>query len=124
MPNMINLDYQSRLPIYMQIINQFERYIVLGILKPHDQVPSIRELASTLGINPNTVKRAYKEMEEKGLITTFSTKGTFISDDVTFATNNKIKELLENIQNNIEELKKMGTKDDYINEQILKYLKK
>lgn len=54
---MINLDYQSRIPIYEQIINQVERYIALGIYKPMEQLPSVRELASNLGINPNTVKK-------------------------------------------------------------------
>ena len=60
---MINLDYQSRKPIYEQIVNQFERLISLGILKPKQQVYSIRELATSLGDNPNTVKKAYEAIE-------------------------------------------------------------
>ena len=62
---MFNLDYQSRLPIYEQIVEQFERYIAYGVLKPKEQVPSIRELAASLGINPNTVKKAYEELEKE-----------------------------------------------------------
>ena len=79
---MINLDYQSRTPIYEQIIKQIEKYVALGILKPKEQIPSIREMAGNLGINPNTVKKAYLELENKGVIQTFSTKGTFISDNI------------------------------------------
>ena len=55
---MINLDYTSRTPIYEQIVNEIEKFVALGILKEKEQIPSIRELASTLGINPNTVKKA------------------------------------------------------------------
>ena len=62
---MINLDYKSRVPIYEQIVNEIERYVVLGILKPEEQLPSVREMATELGINPNTVKKAYTELERK-----------------------------------------------------------
>ena len=72
--DMIILDYQNRNPIYCQIVQQIERYIALGILKANDPLPSIRELASSLGINPNTVKKAYSELENKKLIVSISTK--------------------------------------------------
>ena len=55
----INLDYQSRIPIYEQIVNNIEKYVALGILEARTQIPSIREMASNLGINPNTVKKSY-----------------------------------------------------------------
>ena len=64
---MINLDYQSRKPIYMQIVDGIERYVALEILKPEQQIPSIRDLATELGINPNTVKKAYEELEKRGV---------------------------------------------------------
>ena len=79
---MINLDYQSRTPIYEQIVTEIEKYVVLGIFKPKEQIMSIRELAETLGVNPNTVKKAYSELERKGVIQTISTKGNFISDNI------------------------------------------
>ena len=80
--DMIILDYQNRNPIYCQIVQQIERYIALGILKANDPLPSIRELASSLGINPNTVKKAYSELENKKLIVSISTKGCFVSSEV------------------------------------------
>ena len=99
---MINLDYQNRSPIYEQIVTTIENYVALGILKPKEQIPSIRELASNLGINPNTVKKAYDILETKKIINTISTKGTFISD--------KTNEVLE--AKKIEEIKKLNKQID------------
>ena len=112
---MISLDYQSRTPIYEQIINEIEKYVSLGILKPKEQILSIREMASTLGINPNTVKKAYSELENRGVIQTFSTKGTFISENVDVVKNNNISSKIEEIKVIITELEKLGiTKDEIL----------
>ena len=105
---MINLDYQSRTPIYEQIVNGIEKYVALGILKEKTQIPSIREMASNLGINPNTVKKSYDILENRGVITTISTKGTFISEDTKKATNEKINKEISIIREKIDELTKMG----------------
>lgn len=114
---MFNLDYQSRLPIYEQIVEQFERYIAYGVYKPKEQVPSIRELAASLGINPNTVKKAYEELEKRGVIVTISTKGTFVTDNIKHVIDSKIQEKLEVIKANIKELEKLGmTKEEILKE--------
>ena len=115
---MINLDYQSRTPIYEQIIKQVEKYVSLGILKPKEQIPSIREMASTLGINPNTVKKAYSELEKRGVIQTFSTKGTFISDNVEEIKKINIENKIDEIKNIISELEKLGVTKDKIIEKL------
>ena len=99
---MINLDYQNRSPIYEQIVTTIENYVALGILKPKEQIPSIRELASNLGVNPNTVKKAYDILETKKIINTIFNKGTFISD--------KTNEVLETKK--IEEIKKLNKQID------------
>lgn len=112
---MINLDYQSRIPIYEQIIQEIERYVALGILKPKEQLMSIRDMATTLGINPNTVKKAYSELENKGVIITISTKGTFITDNPSKVANSKIEKIIDEIQIKIKELEKLGlTKEEII----------
>ena len=112
---MIIIDYQSRTPIYEQIINEIEKYVSLGILKPKEQILSIREMASTLGINPNTVKKAYSELENRGVIQTFSTKGTFISENVDKIKSNNIETKINDIKGIIKELEKLGiTKDEII----------
>lgn len=116
MNEIISLDYQSRIPIYEQIINEIERYVALGILKPNEQIPSIRELAASLGINPNTVKKAYTELEQKGVIYVISTKGTFIADKTREVIERKITDGINNINKIIAELETLGiSKEDVIN---------
>ncbi len=78
---MITIDYKSRVPIYDQITAGFIRLKALGVLKPHDKLPSVRSMASSLGINPNTVQKAYAILEADGVIYSVSGKGSFISDD-------------------------------------------
>lgn len=75
---LINL--QGKESIFEQIKKQIIRFIELGVLKPNDKLPSVRMLASDLGINPNTVARAYAELEKEGIIYTLNKKGVFVSD--------------------------------------------
>lgn len=111
----INLSYASRVPIYEQIVNEIERLVTLGILKPDEQIMSIRELACSLSINPNTVKKAYDILENKKIIVSKSTKGTFISSDIERAKNEKILKILNNIEDLIKELEVYGlTKEEII----------
>jgi len=112
----INLDYKKREAIYEQIVNEIERYVSLGVLKPNEKIPSVRNMALDLGINPNTVKKAYDILEERGVIVTLSTKGTFISDSIEKVKKSKEKEILNNIDNLIKELEKFGlSKEEIIN---------
>lgn len=116
MNEIISLDYQSRTPIYEQIIKEVERYVALAILKPDEQIPSIRELASSLGINPNTVKKAYTELEQKGVIYVISTKGTFIANKTKDVIDRKVSEGINSINKIITELEQLGvSKNDIIN---------
>ena len=112
---MISLDYQSRTPIYEQIVNEIERYIALGILKPNEKLLPIRELATELGINPNTVKKAYEELENKGAIVSISTKGTFVASNTDMVLERKIKDKINIIKEQIKELENMGvSKEDIL----------
>ena len=115
----INLDYASRIPIYEQIVNEIERYVALGILKEKDQIMSIRELASTLGINPNTVKKAYTILENKNIIMSISTKGTFIKDNAKQIKKDSINKYFCDIENTINKLEKLGL----TREEIIKNIK-
>lgn len=78
---MIKIDAASFIPIYEQVKKEIKSRISLGILKANEPLPSIRELATELIINPNTVARAYRELEREGFIYTRKGKGCFISDD-------------------------------------------
>jgi GntR family transcriptional regulator len=75
------LDLRSGVPVYRQLIDQVLGAIAAGTLRPGDRLPTVRQVAVDLAINPNTVVRAYKELEIRGVLTTQQGTGTFISDD-------------------------------------------
>ena len=77
---MVHLDYRDARPIYAQLISGFQEQILSGILQPGDKLPSVRELAGQLAINPNTIQRAYRELEYDGWIATVAGKGCFVCD--------------------------------------------
>ena len=76
---MIKLDMQSRKPIYEQLKEQILRLTMLGILSADEKLPSVRSLARDVGINPNTVQKAYQELERDGIIYTVGGKGSFVA---------------------------------------------
>ena len=83
MPNkqlMLHIDFRSGLPIYTQIVNQVQTQLASGILKPGDQLPTVRSLAEELRINFNTVARAYRILDEARIISTQQGRGTFITE--------------------------------------------
>ncbi len=77
---MFTLNPRSKEPIYRQIMDQLVLFISTGVLEAGSKLPSIRELASDLGINPNTVARAYAELEQRAIIETIPKKGAFIAN--------------------------------------------
>lgn len=79
---MITLDLQSRKPIYEQLKEKIINLTMLEVFTPDQQLPSVRSLARDLGVNPNTVQKAYQELEREGIIYSVSGKGSFISSDI------------------------------------------
>lgn len=79
----LNLDPRSNTPIWEQVVHQIKELILKEILQPEDKLPSVRELSGTLLINPNTVSKAYQELERQGIIETLRGKGTFVSASIT-----------------------------------------
>jgi len=79
-PLTLQLDFRSGLPIYIQIMNQIENQVVGAILKPGDQLPTVRALASELRVNFNTVARAYRMLDEARIISTQQGRGTYITE--------------------------------------------
>lgn len=75
---MVQLDYRDARPIYSQIVDNFRSQILAGVLQNGDRLPSVRELASDLAINPNTIQRAYRELEMEGWIASVPGKGSFV----------------------------------------------
>lgn len=78
---MIVIDYKDNRPLYEQIVERFQVLIERGVLKPQEQMPSVRNLAMDLSINPNTIQKAYAELERRGYIYTVKGRGNFVSYD-------------------------------------------
>ena len=76
---MVTLDYRDARPIYTQIYDGLREQILTGILQPGDKLPSVRELAATLTINPNTIQRAYEALEREGYVYSLPGKGSFVA---------------------------------------------
>src|SRR5512144_1054307 len=77
---LLQIDFRSGLPIYAQIVNQVEAQVVGGVLKPGDQLPTVRALAEELRVNFNTVARAYRILDEAWIISTQQGRGTYITE--------------------------------------------
>ena len=75
---MVHLDYRDARPIYLQIVEGYRAQILSGVLQPGEKLPSVRELAMELSINPNTIQRAYRQLEALGWIATVPGKGCFV----------------------------------------------
>ena len=75
---MVHLDYRDIRPIYLQIVEGYRAQILSGVLRPGEKLPSVRELAAELSINPNTIQRAYRQLEALGWIATVPGKGCFV----------------------------------------------
>lgn len=108
----IVLDARSHLPLWEQIVFQIKEQMLKNVLTQGDKLPSVRELATTLVINPNTVSRAYQELERKGMIETIRGKGTFVvglnkesaSEETLIKFKNRFTNLLiESVMEGIEE---------------------
>mgnify|MGYP002512784305 CR=1 FL=1 len=78
---MIILDYRDRRPIYEQIVERFQELMMSGVMKEDSQLPSVRSLAMDLSINPNTIQRAYAELERQGYIYSVKGKGSFVAEN-------------------------------------------
>jgi GntR family transcriptional regulator len=78
MPAVLTVDPRSGVPIYLQIIEQIKRSVALGILQVGEQLPTVKQLALDLTVNPNTVARAYRDLERDGVIETSPGRGSFV----------------------------------------------
>ena len=111
---MITLSYQSGQPIYEQIIEQIKFHVMKEYLKPGDFIPSVRKMALEIGVTPNTVAKAYQELERQGVIQTIPGKGTFIAEKTGSHMDKVQLEKIENtVRSQLVELKLLGySKED------------
>lgn len=102
------IDYQDSRPIYEQIVENFKMQIFKGILQPDDQMPSVRSLSMELSTNPNTVQKAYAELERQGFIYTVKGRGNFVKDSTGLLKDNKKEELIKAVVDLFVEAKEIG----------------
>lgn len=115
---MINLNYRDSKPIYEQIREGIINLIVTGAMAAGDKLPSVRELAMQLAINPNTIQRAYRELELAGYIYSVAGKGSFIAEND--AVSKKIESMLVQFDCIIYELLQMGVPGESLMERVSK----
>lgn len=108
-----HVDPASGVPIYMQIINQVKRATASGLMKTGDQMPSVRELAMELTVNPNTIAKAYQELEREGIIKTLRGVGTFVAEnEVKIVHEERVKAIMTAIEKVIVEAHHLGFSDE------------
>lgn len=101
--DLIQLNYRDSKPIYEQIKDGFRKLIISNSLSANEKLPSVRELASSLAINPNTIQKAYRDLESEGYIYTVAGKGTFVAEHREIFDTRQ-HELLEEFDEIVEEL--------------------
>lgn len=118
---MFILKPQSRLPIFEQLKAQILEFISLGILAPNDKLPSVRALANDLAINPNTVAKAYQELELQGYVYTIPGKGCFVGDN---HLDDQIKQVkLKEFEQTVMEMKRYQLKQSDLVDAVKKIYK-
>lgn len=114
----MELNFNTSIPIYLQIIREFKRQIAIGILKPGDKIPSQRELAGDLKVNANTVQRAYREMEILGLVETLRGQGTFVCQTQAIVEETRNEMLTSLVDDFVQAMKSLGCEEEAIMELV------
>ncbi|MBQ8093517.1 MAG: GntR family transcriptional regulator [Clostridia bacterium] len=112
---MFFINSRDKTPIYEQLCRQAREQIALGVLKPGEPLPSVRSLSTELGINPNTIQRAYRMMEDEGLTVSIPGKGNFVTEDTDALQQDHRAKQCETVRRELAALKKLGgTKSDVL----------
>lgn len=104
---MISLDYRDSRPLYQQVKDNLRRMMLTGLLPPDEKLPSVRSLATQLAINPNTIQRAYSQLETEGYVYTVSGRGTFVCE-VREQNRQRRAEVTARVRPLMEELRDLG----------------
>lgn len=121
---MFQLDLKSRKSIYEQVVDNVKELIITGVLKAESKLPSVRELSRTLTVNPNTIQKAYRELEHQGFIYTVTGLGCFVAvQDEHKVDKKRISQIMEELMLIVRELMYMGFSLDEIKAQIDEFFK-
>ncbi len=102
------MEFDSKYPIYLQIVNEIKRKIIIGELIPGSKLPSNNDLAIIYKVNPNTVQRIYKQLEYEGLCFTKRGLGTFLIEDPNLPTRLKIESVTTMVSNFLDKMSSLG----------------
>jgi GntR family transcriptional regulator len=117
MPAVLTVDPRSGVPIYLQIIEQIKRSVALGVLQVGEQLPTVKQLAIDLTVNPNTVARAYRDLEREGVIETAPGRGSFVrANGVTEAPKVAAEIGRDALDVALRETKAVGLKREHVRE--------
>ena len=114
---MLVLDNRDPRPIYEQVKAGLRRLIMTGAMKPGEKVPSVRDMAGTLAINPNTIQRAYRELEQEGFLISQAGRGSFVAE-IQEAAGSHNKELLAEFDKKVAELLELGVSKETLLQHI------
>lgn len=121
---MFQLDLKSRKSIYEQVIDNLKELIVRGVLAPEEKLPSVRDLSKALTVNPNTVQKAYRQLENQGYVYTVSGLGTFVSVPSEIKPDTRmIEEIKGRIRADLMELRFLGLSRDDVARAVSEILK-
>ncbi len=115
---MFQIDIMSRVPVYEQLIRQTEKFILLGVLKEGDKLPSVRQLSAELSINPNTIQKAFTELDRRGIIFSVNGRGNFVSDKALKALEASRRSAFNDIKEQIKDFALAGISRQELHEYI------
>lgn len=113
--------FKNDRPIYIQLVEQLEIYIISGHFPPGEKLPSVRDLAIAAKVNPNTMQKALQELEDKRLIITERTNGKFVTDDEKYLRKSRDKLAESKIKKFLEEMQELGFSYNELSKQLQEY---
>lgn len=118
--SLIYVDLRSRRPIFEQIVDAGRDLAIRGLMQPDEHLPSVRALAAELAINPNTIQKAYGELERQGVIYSLAGRGNFISPDISRLADTHREELLSAVEGSIRAAAEYGVPRAVVEERVAK----
>ena len=115
--------FDNNMPIYIQITNTIKLQIVTNQLKPGDKLPTVRDLAEIVGVNPNTVQRALSDLEAEGFVYSVRTTGRYVTDNQELITQTRLHLAQKELENFVNNMLDLGFSQDELTERLDDYLK-
>jgi GntR family transcriptional regulator len=118
---LLRIDSTNGVPLYLQIAKEVKHSIAIGSLKPGEQIPSVREIALQITVNPNTVAKAYRELESQGIVETRRGTGTFVAERIVDVTQEERRKIVGELMDRaIDEARHLQMSEDEMTNLLLK----